>query len=536
MKPKRLMVSICVVWVGLILACSLSGAPTSPAVVATQSTAVSQNTSAQPVAALTASPLDLAGPPMKVGSSYLYFDGSLLVAVPGGPFLMGHGGSDNPEHTVTLGDFWIYATKVTDREYQRCVAVGKCTMPDLDDNQGYNDPVRQNDPVSGVTYDQGAAYCDYAHGSLPTEAQWEKTARGPNGNIYPWGNSAPSADLLNYNSNVGRTTNVNAYPKGKSYYDALDMEGNVYEWVHDWYNESYYGVGPAQDPLGPDTGQDRSVRSSGYHSTSDQVPASTRFHKLPIDHARDLGFRCMVINPAFFAPMCQVSTLVGSNPGGNPAPVSGVPTPQTLNISVNYSGCGKNSIAVVTFNDSLNPDPNLSITNPVPASCSVNPAGGHVAQWTCMGAAGVVKMTSSCVYSTPMTASCPAHYNLNAGICVWDGSGASGGQCPAGTVYDPLNKCCTLAPGAGANFWACPAGTFFQDMGGGSYQCLPAGGACYVNPATASVQDPVALQGQCGGKPGGSCALNASICASKKYGFNATLCCCTYPKNGSCVK
>jgi len=180
MKPKRLMVSICIVWVGLILACSLSGAPTLPAVVAPQSTGVSQNTaipqntSALPVAALTTAPLDLAGPPMKVGSSYLYFDGSLLVAVPGGPFLMGHGGSDNPEHTVTLGDFWIYSTKVTNREYQRCVAVGKCTTPDLDDNQGYNDPIRQNDPVSGVTYDQGAAYCDYAHGSLPTEAQWKR--------------------------------------------------------------------------------------------------------------------------------------------------------------------------------------------------------------------------------------------------------------------------------------------------------------------------------------------------------------------------
>ena len=181
-------------------------------------------------------------------------------------------------------------------------------------------------------------------------------------------------------------------------------------------------------------------------------------------------------------------------------------------------------------------DPHVAITNPVPAGCSVNPPGGHVAQWLCTSAAGVVKMTSSCVYPAPLTASCPAHYNLNAGMCVWDGTGTAGGQCPPGTVYDPVNKCCTLAPGAGVNFMACPAGTFFQDMGGGSYQCLPVGGACYVNPATASVEDPVAMQGQCGGKPGSNCALNATICASKKYGFNATQCCCTYPQNGSCIK
>ena len=170
-------------------------------------------------------PVILTGPEMKVGSTYPYVDGTLLVAVPAGPFTMGHGGLDNPEHQVSLGDFWIYSTKVTNQQYAFCVKTGQCTPPDLKDNVSYTAFSRLTDPVSGVTYDQSAAYCSFVHGQLPTEAQWEKTARGPNGNIYPWGNNAPICDLLNFNNCVGKTTSVIKYPQGASYYSALDMEG-----------------------------------------------------------------------------------------------------------------------------------------------------------------------------------------------------------------------------------------------------------------------------------------------------------------------
>jgi len=85
---------------------------------------------------------------------------------------------------------------------------------------------------------------------------------------------------------------------------------------------------------------------------------------------------------------------------------------------------------------------------------------GNVEQWTCTSAVGNVGITSSCVYPTPLTASCPSHYNLTGGTCEWDGSGTAGQNCPTGTQYDPTHKCCTSAPGAGVNIPACPAGTF----------------------------------------------------------------------------
>ena len=116
----------------------------------------------------------------------------------------------------------------------------------------------------GVTYDQAMAYCNYVNGSLPTEAQWEKAARGPDGNLYPWGNDQPTCDLLNFNNCVHDLTDVMKYPKGKSAYGALDMEGNVFEWTADWYDALYYKNSPPGDPPGPDTGKARVIRSSSY--------------------------------------------------------------------------------------------------------------------------------------------------------------------------------------------------------------------------------------------------------------------------------
>ena len=150
----------------------------------------------QAVSTVTLTPIVLSGPPMEVGSTFQYVDGSILVAVPGGPFTMGHGGSDNPEHTVTLSDFWIYKAKVVNQQYALCVNAGKCTLPDKIDDFTYADATHANDPVVGVTWAQASDYCSFVHGQLPTEAQWEKTARGPDGNIYPWGNNSPACDLL----------------------------------------------------------------------------------------------------------------------------------------------------------------------------------------------------------------------------------------------------------------------------------------------------------------------------------------------------
>src|SRR5512143_781081 len=218
-------------------------APTAPIVLAAPTNTLVPVPTEAPSQAPTLQPVALAGPPMQVGSMWPYVDGSILVAVPGGDFIMGHGGSDNPEHTVSLSDFWIYQAKVTNQQYALCVKAGKCKTPDPVDDFTFNDITHANDPVVGVNWQQASSYCSFVHGQLPTEAQWEKTARGPDANIYPWGNNAPVCNLLNYNNCVGKITNTTIYPDGQSYYHGLDLEGNVFEWVADWYDPLYYKTG-----------------------------------------------------------------------------------------------------------------------------------------------------------------------------------------------------------------------------------------------------------------------------------------------------
>ena len=197
--------------VALIAGCaapvSETAAPTQPSSIRVESTVTvsSPNTEVPTVVPLT-------GPSMEVGSTYFYVDGTTLVAVPASEFLMGANGKDNTEHVVILNDYWIYSTKVTNQQYAYCEALGKCTSPNLEDDPNYKDYSRANDPVVGVTYDQAAAYCSFVHGRLPTEAEWEKAARGAYGNEWPWGNEF---DLNNKcNSSEGKeggTTSVGLY-------------------------------------------------------------------------------------------------------------------------------------------------------------------------------------------------------------------------------------------------------------------------------------------------------------------------------------
>ena len=115
---------------------------------------------------------------MALGAAYRYFDGSLLDAVPNSaPFLMGTtGGVNNPHHPVSVGDFWIYSTEVSNQMYAWCVSLGKCTPPNPVDDPLLRNPSAVNYPVVGVTWLQAADYCSFAHGRLPTEAEWEKAA------------------------------------------------------------------------------------------------------------------------------------------------------------------------------------------------------------------------------------------------------------------------------------------------------------------------------------------------------------------------
>jgi formylglycine-generating enzyme required for sulfatase activity len=220
----------------------------------------------------------------------------MIVFVPAGEFLMGSSENDpvadsdeKPQHPVYLDAYWIDQTEVTNAMYQRCVEAGKCTAPQH--SARYGSTQYTHHPVMGVTWEQAQTYCAWTGRRLPTEAEWEKAARGADGRLYPWGNIAPSADLLNFNRNVGDTTEVGSYPAGASPYGALDMAGNIWEWVADRYDKSYYAKAPAENPPGPATGVTRVLRGGAWGVDPRAVRASNRFWAFPGRNDLD-GFRC----------------------------------------------------------------------------------------------------------------------------------------------------------------------------------------------------------------------------------------------------
>lgn len=219
-----------------------------------------------------------------------------MVFVPAGEFLMGSSEADEeadddekPQHSVYLEAYWIDQTEVTNVMYRRCVEAGGCTEPQH--SARYGPDQYANHPVIGVTWFQAQAYCTWAGRRLPTEAEWEKAARGSNGRLYPWGNTPPNSDLLNFNRQVGDTTEVGQYPAGASPYGALDMAGNTWEWVEDRYSQNYYTQSPAENPPGPTSGTTRVLRGGAWGVDTRAVRAANRFWAFPGRNDLD-GFRC----------------------------------------------------------------------------------------------------------------------------------------------------------------------------------------------------------------------------------------------------
>jgi formylglycine-generating enzyme required for sulfatase activity len=227
------------------------------------------------------------------------------VYVPAGEFHMGSdsGPADQqPMHAVTLDTFWIDQTEVTNAMYARCVSANACTPP-LDPRSFtrasyYSEPAFADYPVLFVNWFQAGAYCTWAGRRLPTEAEWEKAARGADQRPYPWGSEPPDALRLNFGATgLGDTAPVGQYPAGASPYGALDMAGNAWEWVADWYDPGYYAESPDENPTGPAEtgcpgGDCRALRGGSWDSTADQATTTARLAYGPNDTRDAFTIRC----------------------------------------------------------------------------------------------------------------------------------------------------------------------------------------------------------------------------------------------------
>jgi serine/threonine-protein kinase len=201
-----------------------------------------------------------------------------------------------PPHTVYLDAFWMDQTEVTNAMYTKCVQAEKCKPPtspkSYTRDSYYGNSQFEKFPVVLISWEDAEAYCAWADRRLPTEAEWEKAARGEDARAYPWGNDFPDNDLLNFRDFIGDTTVVGKYPHGASPYAALDMAGNVWEWVADWYDKNYYASSPASNPVGPDSGTQRVLRGGGFGSRIYTLRATHRWSNVPTDAYEWVGFRC----------------------------------------------------------------------------------------------------------------------------------------------------------------------------------------------------------------------------------------------------
>jgi serine/threonine-protein kinase len=252
-----------------------------------------------PTVTFTPTPTATFTPTPSIGSAWTRpSDGMVMMFVPESAFEMGSNTSsdEKPIHTVTLDTFWMDQTEVTNQMYALCVQAGTCHPPkrtkSYTRSSYYGNSQYDNFPVIYVDWNMAKTYCEWADARLPTEAEWEKAARGADGRTYPWGNDSPNSKLLNYNNNVGDTTEVGKYPAGASIYNVLDMAGNVWEWVMDWYDSNYYANSPSSNPQCPSSGDVRVLRGGSWGGNEFDVRSAFRVRGDPSNIDLNVGFRC----------------------------------------------------------------------------------------------------------------------------------------------------------------------------------------------------------------------------------------------------
>ncbi|MBI5877338.1 MAG: SUMF1/EgtB/PvdO family nonheme iron enzyme [Chloroflexi bacterium] len=227
------------------------------------------------------------------------FGSGAMVYVPAGDFKMGSNtnwNDEKPQHRVALDGYWIDKTEVTNAQYAKCVTAGACSAPvsllSYTRPHYYLNAQYSNYPVIYVSWNDAQNFCGWDGKRLPTEAEWEKAARGTDGRVYPWGNEFEKSRLNSIDGGAGDTTTIGSYPQGASPYGALDMAGNVWEWVADRYSDTYYQNAPTLDPKGPDSGSSRVLRGGSYDFGAASARASGRIgSKGPLMY-NYVGFRC----------------------------------------------------------------------------------------------------------------------------------------------------------------------------------------------------------------------------------------------------
>ena len=250
-----------------------------------------------------------------------------MVFVPAGEFIMGSPegeGNDNehPEHTVYLDAFYIGEYEVTNAEYKECVDGGACDPPLFNSSYArdsyYGNPEYDNYPVINVSWYDARAYCEWKGMRLPTEAEWEKAARGTDGREYPWGNEAPDETKLNSDSSIGDTTEAGSFPGGASPYGAMDMAGNVWEWTSSLYRDYPYRADDGREDM---TASGYWVlRGGSWNYNWSRARCATRNWDSSDIRNINVGFRCCAD---------ATSSLVQKAVMATPIPPTATPVPPT---------------------------------------------------------------------------------------------------------------------------------------------------------------------------------------------------------------